>query len=329
MRYIIPVASGKGGVGKTLFSTNLGLALAQLGRTVVLIDLDLGGSNAHTVLGIRNRHPGIGHFIYRHVDHLEQLLVTTAQQRFFFIPGDALFAGTANLPYYRKLAIIKEIETLPADFVLIDLGSGTNYNVLDFFLTSNAGLVVTVPETTAILNAYALIKGAMLRLIQRLYPGKSDARATVNAFLAERLEGSELTLQTLLDRLEPQARDVADAAIAQFRPRVVLNQGRSPHDIHIGGRLRTTARKNLSLELEFLAYLPSDETAARAALERRPTLLNYPDCPFSRAVAQCAHRLNESPEPRPVALYEGDDDVAMIADQMGLADSRPVVGETE
>ncbi|HPE35715.1 MAG TPA: P-loop NTPase, partial [Spirochaetales bacterium] len=56
MGTVIPVASGKGGVGKTVVAANLGLALSALGKTVVLVDLDLGGANLHTVLGVRNRH---------------------------------------------------------------------------------------------------------------------------------------------------------------------------------------------------------------------------------------------------------------------------------
>jgi flagellar biosynthesis protein FlhG len=88
MQYLVPIASGKGGVGKTLLAAQSGASLWRCSKkTVILIDLDLGGSNLHTVLGIRNRHPGIGHFIYRKVDSVEQLVVPTSQERLFFIPG--------------------------------------------------------------------------------------------------------------------------------------------------------------------------------------------------------------------------------------------------
>lgn len=63
MTAIVPVASGKGGVGKTIATANLGISLAQAGKTVILADLDLGAANLHTILGIRNRQPGIGHII--------------------------------------------------------------------------------------------------------------------------------------------------------------------------------------------------------------------------------------------------------------------------
>ncbi|MCG8477653.1 MAG: P-loop NTPase, partial [Spirochaetales bacterium] len=81
MQYLIPIASGKGGVGKSILAANLGIALAQQQKTVVLVDLDLGGSNLHTILGIRNRHAGIGHFIYRQAASLEELVVEMQQER--------------------------------------------------------------------------------------------------------------------------------------------------------------------------------------------------------------------------------------------------------
>ena len=60
---ILPIGSGKGGVGKSLLATNLSIALAEAGRKVVLVDLDLGASNAHTMLGIRSVSRGIGTFL--------------------------------------------------------------------------------------------------------------------------------------------------------------------------------------------------------------------------------------------------------------------------
>jgi len=62
-RKIIPVASGKGGVGKSVIAANMSLALAQSGKSTVAMDLDLGGSNLHTLLGIKNTQAGIGNFL--------------------------------------------------------------------------------------------------------------------------------------------------------------------------------------------------------------------------------------------------------------------------
>ena len=121
MATILPVASGKGGTGKTVLSGNLGVALARKGKKVILMDLDLGGANLHTCLGIKNDRPGIGDYIYKHVQSLTDIVYPTPVQGLSFIPGDVLLPGTANLDYGTKKKIIRNIKNLNADYILLDL----------------------------------------------------------------------------------------------------------------------------------------------------------------------------------------------------------------
>jgi flagellar biosynthesis protein FlhG len=74
---IIPVAGGKGGVGKTHITANLALALADQGYATIAVDLDLGNSNLHSLLGLPNQYPGIGDFLRIGQDPLEHFLVQT------------------------------------------------------------------------------------------------------------------------------------------------------------------------------------------------------------------------------------------------------------
>ena len=99
MGVLIPIGSGKGGVGKTVFAANLGVVLASRGKTVVLVDLDLGGANLHTCLGVRNTHPGVGSIVWKKEKRLENLIVPTGVDRLFLVPGDNLLPGTANLDF--------------------------------------------------------------------------------------------------------------------------------------------------------------------------------------------------------------------------------------
>lgn len=317
MHTIIPVASGKGGVGKTLLSANLGIALAQANKAVVLVDLDLGGSNLHTILGIRNRNPGVGHLINGMADSLEQLLIQTTQENLFFIPGDGLFAGTANLPYYRKVAILKQLETLTADFVILDLGSGSTYNTIDLFLASNAGIIVTTPDTTAILNAYSFLKSSILRMLERSFPSRSREREIIRDFMHTRVEGEDRSIQDIVADIFGHSQEsghIAEKALEIFYPRVVMNMGRSAQDIKLGARLRQVARRNLQQDVEFIAYLPHDELAGRSPLERTPTLLKYPQSPYALAVHNCAARLIHEPVPQMPKLFPEDEDIRSLAD---------------
>ena len=142
MPEIYSIGGGKGGVGKSFISANLGALFAQRGKKVVLIDLDLGASNLHTLLGIKDAKSGINSFLNKTVKELESVAVPTNLSNLFLISSMHCSMEIANLFYAQKLKIINAIKKLPFDYILLDLGNGTNFNNLDFFLTSKEGIFI-------------------------------------------------------------------------------------------------------------------------------------------------------------------------------------------
>ncbi len=328
---MLPVASGKGGVGKSVLSANLGVALAELGKTVVLADLDLGGANLHTLLGIKNRHAGVGALVYKTEARLESLVVETGIPRLFFIPGDTLLPGTANLDFFMKRKIIRELTALPADYVLMDLGAGSSYNVVDFFLTSSTGILATVPEITSILNAYSFLKTALFRALFRSFPPRGPERRAITEFVAQKIEGTGESFRTLADRLVAEFPESAPAAVAQLGtlyPRVVLNMGRSSRDLAVGARLRDIVTRNLGIGIEYIGFAPRDEAVPRSVIERRPVLLARPDSPYAATVRAIARRIVETPVPAAPRLYQDNEDLAAVAEE-GLAAAETAKGIEE
>lgn len=317
MTVIHPVASGKGGVGKTAFVANLGVTLAMRRKTVVLVDLDLGGSNLHTLLGVRNRHAGLGGFITGRESSFAALPVETGVDRLHLIPGDGLLPGTANLPYFAKQRIMKGIRSLDADFVILDLGAGTSVNVADFWLMSSMGLLVITPEITSILNAYSLLKTALFRLLLLSFPPKSPQRAAIAEFSLNRIEGSALRLPALLDALHaigPESGQKAKSRLAGLHPKVLMNMGGDPSDIELCGKLREIAVKNLSLDVEYFGLLPLDPNVPLAVQARQPLALLRPDAAYCHAVDGVASRLLELKDsPSPVLHEPGEDLEALLA----------------
>ncbi|HTH13820.1 MAG TPA: P-loop NTPase, partial [Spirochaetia bacterium] len=156
---IIPIASGKGGVGKSLVAANLAIALAQAGRRVVLADLDLGGSNLHLILGLRGIPYGIGTYFNSPEMDFDDIIIDTDVENLRFIPGDSEIPGMANLKLAQKRSLIKNLLSLPdTDVLIIDLGAGTSTNTVDFFLMASQGVIITTPTLTATLNAYFFLK---------------------------------------------------------------------------------------------------------------------------------------------------------------------------
>ena len=115
MAVVIPVAGGKGGVGKSVISLNLSAAMAAQYKHVILCDLDFGGANLHTMLGLKNNQTGLGHFINKLETNMNNLVQATGVPNFHFIAGDCLFPGTANMDFFTKHKIIREIVKLECD----------------------------------------------------------------------------------------------------------------------------------------------------------------------------------------------------------------------
>src|SRR5262249_3249095 len=97
---IIPVAGGKGGVGKSFVTANLDVALAIRGQSTIVVDLDLGNSNLHSFLGLENRYPGIGEYLRGTVDRsTAELVIPTGIPHLSFLPGDGRMPFMANITH--------------------------------------------------------------------------------------------------------------------------------------------------------------------------------------------------------------------------------------
>ena len=167
---IIPVASGKGGVGKSLLSANLAIALGQAGKKVLLIDLDLGASNLHLVIGHPNPKAGIGTFLTGE-SKFEDIICPTDYDNVSFIAGDSEIPGLTSLKVSQKNELIKSFNKQESkfDYLILDLGAGTHLTILDMFLLSPQGIVVTAPTVTATLNGYFFLKNVMFRMMYNTF----------------------------------------------------------------------------------------------------------------------------------------------------------------
>ena len=165
VKNIVAVASGKGGVGKTFMVANLAIALAQLGKRVIAADLDFGGSNLYTHLGFDNRHPGIAHFISSGDTRLDELLVKTRFDGLHFLPGEVRMPFLANMGYCHKQKLLLNLSKLDTDYVLLDLGAGTSFTVLDFFSISTKGMLVTTLDYPSLMNMLQFLKNHDARSI--------------------------------------------------------------------------------------------------------------------------------------------------------------------
>ncbi|MFW5743400.1 MAG: P-loop NTPase [bacterium] len=293
---IIPIASGKGGVGKSLLAANLALVLARMGHRVVLADLDFGGSNLHLILGIRGVTTGLGTFINASGVAFDDVILDTEYENLRFIPGDGEVPGIANLGSGQKRKLLNRLKAVDADFLVLDLGAGTSFNVMDFFLLSRQGIIVTTPTPTALVNAYLCIKNALFRLLTTSIKRGSEADHRMKELTRNPERLQRVYLPELAGRLEEVAPDAVAAfraSAAEFRPRVVLNLLDDPKDVDKVTRLRRSCTQYLGLEIEHLGVMYRDELQDVSLSARLPIVLYKPNSVLSQAVMRIGEKVVE------------------------------------
>lgn len=154
---VIAVTSGKGGVGKTNFTINIALALAQKGKRVMILDADLGLANVDVLMGLNPQ------YTLYHVLKEESSIrnaVTTSPHGIMVIAGGSGVQELANLPKKKLQKFIKQMDELEgmADILLIDTGAGLTKNVMSFVMAADEVVVICTPEPTAITDAYGMVK---------------------------------------------------------------------------------------------------------------------------------------------------------------------------
>jgi flagellar biosynthesis protein FlhG len=304
---IIPVASGKGGVGKSLLAANLSVAFAQRGMRVVLADLDLGASNLHLIIGHRKPGGSLGSFLSDGKTAFNKIVADTDIAGLRFIPGDAEIPGMATLKLSERKRIIRGFHSLQndTDILVLDLGAGTHQSILEFFLVSSNGIVVSAPTVTAILNAYVFLKNAVFRLMYNSFPKGSAAAKHI-----ETLRKSENGLKMLyLPRMlaEMEAVDGPSVAafranLAKFRPRLIMNMLDDPKDSEVAIKIRRSCEAYLGISLEHLGILYRDSIQDTALASRLPVVLYKPAALISQGIYRIADKL--------LSLEEGEDFLA-------------------
>ncbi|MGI5058445.1 AAA family ATPase [Treponema pectinovorum] len=293
---IIPVASGKGGVGKSLLSANLAITLGQAGKKVILADLDLGASNLHLVIGQAAPKKGIGTLLTGE-STFDEIIQKTEYENVSFIAGDSEIPGLSSIKAFQKNSLIKKLRSLDCDYLIIDLGAGTHLTILDLFLLSPQGIVVSAPTVTATLNGYLFLKNIVFRLMATSFKRDSDA-----AKYLEKLKNDSASLQRLyipklietLKQVDPTSTAVFEERMKQFHPRLVMNMIDEPKDADKALKIRRSCQQYLGLDVESLGVIYRDSLQDKALSSRLPVVVYKPNSVISQAIYRIAEKILQS-----------------------------------
>ncbi len=307
LRKVIAIAGAKGGVGKTILATNIAIYLASIGRRVVVVDADSQGASAHALLGVERagRRAGAAPPWVNEptAPELRDIIDTP-------IPGLRLMHAGIDEPvsgqrrHRSRRKLIERLSSIDADYLVVDLGSGTRRSLLDFWLRADVGLFVTAPEPTALDNTYRFIRAAFARA---LLDGATNP--DVRRRLRDRLRamGNAPAPLDLVRRLDAAGDPLADhvrSAVEAFPFRFVLSQTRLRADLDLGDAIRIAGRRRMGLTLDYLGYIDYDDTVWTAVRMRRPLLVESPGAKASKSIEKIARRALavESGKSRPPPL---------------------------
>jgi flagellar biosynthesis protein FlhG len=292
MTQIYPIGGGKGGVGKSFITANLGALLAKWGKKVVLIDLDLGGSNLHTLLGINHQKGGINRFLDKTVKNLENTAVSTFIQNLFFIGSSLCSMEVANLLHAHKLKIINAIQKLSFDYILLDLGTGTNFNTLDFFLTSDQGIFICTPEPTAIENSFRFIKAVYLRKLKQIVKRHSFNSAVKKAIIPQDHEAmtSPDVIEIML-KYDPDREKSLRNSLSEFKFKFILNQFRKNLDVTMGDKIEDLCNRHFYSNFQFLGTVGYDVRIHDSVLSKKIFTHRYPYTPPAMDMKKIAEKI--------------------------------------
>jgi flagellar biosynthesis protein FlhG len=255
------IGGGKGGVGKTLVTLLLGAALARLGRKVVLVDADLGGANLHTFSGIRYPTYTLADFISRRIETLDEILMDTSIENMKLICGADDLLGIANPKAAQKKRLFNHLKKLEADIVLLDLGPGSSFMTLDFFLYAPNKIVVLTPQIPSIQNAYGFIKTGLYRGLQEAFGQDQEALELIrrSGFWTEQESIDSIgKLFEALCRLGNEPQQSLGNCLNQMRVKLLVNMVSFPHEKNVGNIVKSVAKNYLSLEIEELGSVQFD-----------------------------------------------------------------------
>jgi len=285
-------SGGKGGTGKSFFSASLAIELSIHKEEVILIDADLGGPNLHTFLGMKESNLDLGYFITNKVSNLEDTLSSTPFKGLRLLKGTENVLFMSNLNYYKKLKLIRHIKAFDTKRVIIDIGTGTSYNCIDFFLLSNPGILIVNPEPTSIENAYYFLKSCIIRIL-KLYIEYYKIQDLIKK-IAEQIQDTSKSVFSFLSEILSHDKFYADLlykALQKFTPCLIINKAMDERDFLLGQSITNVVQKYLVIDLNFLGVIPFDGKVHMSLRNLSPYMKIFPNSEAATSIKSITDKL--------------------------------------
>lgn len=293
------VGSGKGGVGKSFISTNLGVLLARTGKKVLLVDADLGAANLHTFFGVDGGKP-LSSYLKEENGDFSSLVTRTQVNGLDLVSGARDSLDVADINGNKIKRLHEALKKVDYDVVILDIGPGTTSNLLDLFLMSDEGIVLSTPEPTTIENNYRFLKCLFLRKIKVLADEQGDGRMKdlLQRIFNEKWTQKVKTVSDIIEQLsylDSEQGSILKEHIFCTRVSILMNQVRQHDDPNMGHSIKRACSDYFGVNVKYLGFISYDDSVGDSIRSRKPLLVHYGQTGAARSLESCLTQMLNKP----------------------------------
>jgi flagellar biosynthesis protein FlhG len=312
----IAILGAKGGVGTSLFSANLAIYLATIGKRVIAVDADPSGADLHAMLGIGPRvapyaapAPAFGAdgslaSLATTLDHASINTLPVREPVDGPIPGLQLMDGGLSEPHRgaARRSSLRELQVRlgkqDVDFAVVDLGSAATDAAVRFWCGATHRLALTMPEPNAVSGLYRLVRKAFAATALDHVSDERQQSALHDAFAKAGQTPAPSDIAALLQREWPELGHALQDCMSALEFPFIVNQARMRADLELGDQVTVAVRRRYGVALKYIGYVEHDDAVRTCSRKRRPLLLESPGSRASRNIEKIARRLFASQDGR-------------------------------
>ena len=312
----IAILGAKGGVGTSLFSANLAIYLATIGKRVLAVDADPSGADLHAMLGISPRvapylapTPAFGTegslvSLASGLDHESANTLPLREPAEGPIPGLQLVDGGLSEPHRgsARRSSLRELRgrlaKQEADFAVVDLGSAPTDAAIRFWCDAPHRLALAMPEPNAVAGLYRLVRKAFAAVALDQVSDERQKNALHAAFAKAGQTPAPSDIAALVQREWPELGHALQDCMNGLQFPFIVNQARLRADLELGDQIAVAVRRRYGVPLKYLGYVEHDDAVRTSSRKRRPLLLESPGSRASRNIEKIARRLFASHDSR-------------------------------
>lgn len=290
------IASGKGGVGRSFFTSSLGITLSRMGYRVLMVDCDSNGGALHSWLNAYQKHKSLSDY-FNGIEELSHYYTNVGFEKLCLLSGDTCAWNKESYGVRNFSDLLTDLKSQPFDIVLFDLSSGHNDNNTKILQAVDDTFLVTTPEPSSIEKNYRWIESYILSIAL-----PEENRKTLCDFNQKRKEQptggrSLFEVRNFLEELQTQNGHKGKP----FGPlKLVINQSRNFDDERLGDSIKSICNKFYFTELQPLGSLQYDNAVWQSGRQRAPVLIHQPFNPLVGQIQSLVKQLVDQTSQRAV-----------------------------